>query len=351
MKRLGNVFAKICDYENLALAHKNASKAKGHYKQVQKVNKALKAHLLYIRLILLEKRYKVSPYNIEIINDNGKERELYKLPYYPDRIIQWAIMLQIEKTLTNALCYHTCASIAGRGIKRAVKLSKKYTRKEVECRYCLKIDIKKFYPNIDKDILKAMLRTRFKDKDLLWLLDLIIDSYPQPKGLPIGSYLSQHLANFYLSRFDRYLKEVLKLRYVVRYMDDICIYSDNKPHLHEVLRLMREYLSEKLHLQIKENYQIFPTQIRGVDFVGYRFFGKFTLLRKSIAKNIKRRMRNIKRRRERNLPPLQKHFNSFYSYLGFLLPANTRRFFKKWMRYTDYLFKKSINKPPIKFKP
>ncbi len=349
MKRLGGVYNALCSYENLLKAHKHASKAKGHYTQVQKVNADLEARIAKIQHLLQTKTYKVSRYAVEIINDKGKERELYKLPYYPDRIIQWAIMLQIENTLTKSLCYHTCASISGRGIARAVKLSKKYTRKEVECRFCLKIDIKKFYPNIDKGILKAMLRRKFKDADLLWLLDLIIDSYPQPKGLPIGSYLSQHLANFYLSGFDRYLKETLKLRYVVRYMDDICIYSDNKPHLHEVLRLMREFLREKLRLEIKENYQIFPTAVRGVDFVGYRFFGKFTLLRKSIIKNIKRKIKIIRRRGDET--PTLNHINGFYSYLGFLKFANTRRFFAKYMRDIDLKFKKFLKKPPTRFKP
>lgn len=347
MKRLGGVYGKICDFENLLAAHKNASKEKSHYSQVQKVNKDLKNLLLYIQNLLKSKSYKVSPYKIQKIIDNGKERELYKLPYYPDRIIQWAIMLQIENTITKTLCYHTCASIKGRGISRAVKLSKKYTKLENQCKFCLKIDIKKFYPNIDKEILKNMLRLKFKDKDLLWLLDLIIDSYPNERGLPIGSYLSQYLANFYLSKFDHWLKETLKLRYVVRYMDDICIYSDNKPHLHAVLAQMREYLSENLKLTIKENYQIFPTRVRGVDFVGYRFFGTFTLLRKSIIKKIKKRVKIINKAvGEDKL----EFMNSFYSYIGFLKQGNTRRFFGKYMRKIDIFLKRSIGKKPTRFK-
>lgn len=277
-------------------AHKGASKGKRHYKQVREVNADLQNQLLKIQKMLIDKSYRVSAYKTETINDNGKERVLYKLPYYPDRIIQWAIMLQIETIFNKNFCYHTCASLKGRGIYRAVRLSKKYTKKEVECRYCLKFDIKKFYPSINKRILKELIRTKFKDKDLLWLLDLIIDSYPDERGLPIGSYLSQYLANFYLSRFDHFLKEKLRLKFVVRYMDDICIYSDNKAHLHKILAQVRAYLNNYLDLQLKSNYQIFPTQTRGVDFVGYRFFGKFTLLRKSIAKNIKAKMKILNKK-------------------------------------------------------
>lgn len=95
MKRFGNIFAKIIDFENLKIAHKNASKGKKHYSQVKKVNEFQKLHLLNIRAMLKNRTYKVSKYNVEILNDKGKERELFKLPYYPDRIIQWAIMLQL----------------------------------------------------------------------------------------------------------------------------------------------------------------------------------------------------------------------------------------------------------------
>ena len=346
MKRFGNIFAKIIDFENLKIAHHNASKGKKHYSQVKKVNEFQKLHLLNIRAMLKNRTYKVSKYNVEILNDKGKERELFKLPYYPDRIIQWAIMLQIETILTKNLCYHTCASIKGRGIKRAFRLSKKYTKKHAtDCKYCLKFDIKKFYPNIDKGILKALLRTKFKDNDLLWLLDLIIDSYPKETGIPIGSYLSQFLANFYLSKFDHFLKENLRLKYVVRYMDDICIYSNNKAHLHSILAQCRDYLDKNLNLKIKENYQIFPTRIRGVDFVGYRFFGDFILLRKAIAKAIKRKVRYFHK-----AEPKPSHINSFYSYLGFLTPANTRRFYAKYMYDLDFLYRWLLDKDYKRFK-
>lgn len=333
----------------MALAHKNASLGKKHYYQVRIVNNDLKAHLLKIQRMFIDKSYRVSAYKTETINDKGKIRELFKLPYYPDRIIQWAIMLQIETIFNKTLCYHTCASLKGRGIYRAVRLSKKYTKK-AECAYCLKFDIKQFYPSINKGILKDLLRKKFKDKDLLWLLDLIIDSYPKERGLPIGSYLSQYLANFYLSGFDHFLKEKMQLKHIVRYMDDICIYSDSKAHLHSVFAIVKKYLKNHLDLDIKENYQIFPTQTRGVDFVGYRFFGKFTLLRKSIAKNIKAKMKILRKRDKLGKPPLARHINSFYSYLGFLKHCNSRRFFKKNMRYLDYKLRRFLGKKPTLFK-
>lgn len=350
LKRKNHLWQKIISYENLLLAHKNASLGKKHYFQVRNVNRDLNKHIAQIQRILIDKSYRVSEYKTELINDKGKIRELFKLPYFPDRIIQWAIMLQIETIFNKTLCYHTCASLKGRGINRAVRLSKKYTKKEFDCAYCLKFDIKQFYPSINKGILKELLRTKLKDRDLLWLLDLIIDNYPHERGLPIGSYLSQYLANFYLSKFDHFLKEKMRLKYVVRYMDDICIYSDDKKHLHSVLIIVKKYLKNHLDLELKENYQVFPTRTRGVDFVGYRFFGDFTLLRKSIAKNIKAKMKIFRKRDKLGKPPLARHINSFYSYLGFLKHCNSRRFFKKNMQYLDYKFRKFLGKKPTNFK-
>ncbi|MNR07043.1 reverse transcriptase [compost metagenome] len=143
------------------------------------------------------------------------------------------------------------------------------------------MDIVKFYPNVDHDILKALLRKKFKDNDLLWLLDEIIDS---ADGLPIGNYLSQYFANFYLTYFDHWIKEQKGVKYYFRYADDIVILSNNKPHLHEILFDIKQYLSTNLKLQVKGNYQVFPVEARGIDFVGYKFYHTHTLLRKSIKK-------------------------------------------------------------------
>ena len=212
--------------------------------------------------------YEVSDYDVSIINDKGKERELMKLPYFPDRIIQWAILLQIEDIFTKTFCSHTCASISERGIKKASELVEQYMKDVNGTKECLKIDISKFYQNINHRILKQLLRKKFKDKRLLELLDMIIDSYPGDKGVPIGSYLSQFLANFYLAYFDHWLKEKMGVKYVVRYMDDVVIFHESKQYLHWLVRQMYEYLKNELDVNIKDNWQVFPTAIRGVDFVG-----------------------------------------------------------------------------------
>ena len=103
------------------------------------------------------------------------------------------------------------------------------------------------------------LRSLFKDPDLLWLLDEIIDSTPGNVGIPTGNYFSQYAGNFYLSSFDHWIKEVKRVKHYFRYMDDICIFADNKEDLHAIFLEVRDYLERELHLTIKANWQVFPT--------------------------------------------------------------------------------------------
>lgn len=252
MLRVGYLYEKICTIENIREAHKHARKDKLFYKEVKMVDSDPDYYFAQIRDILLNHTYKVGKYIVEVINESGKDRTLMKLPYFPDRIIQWAIILQIETHLARTFTFHTCASLPGRGQDRCIKLTEAYLRDVKATQYCLKIDIHHFYPSIDREILKQKLRRIFKDPELLWLLDLIIDSPPGDRGIPIGSYLSQYLANFYLSDLDHKIKEVYHFKEVVRYMDDMTLYSSSKKRLQFFLHNDLMWLLEKeYHLELK----------------------------------------------------------------------------------------------------
>lgn len=352
MKRYGNLYEKIYDKDNLLLAHKMAKKDKGLYKAVQEVDGDLDNKIEEIYNMLKNKTYIVGNYNISVINDKGKQRVLHKLPYFPDRIIQWAILLQIEQIFLNTFTNFTCASIPKRGIHYASKLLTSYMKNDFEgTQYCLKIDIKKFYPNINREILKKLLRKKFKDNDLLILLDNIIDSmnnaditnlnisneykelFSRPnKGIPIGSYLSQYLANFYLTYFDHYLKEELGVKYTIRYMDDVVILASSKEELHEIFDNIQIYLKNNLDLEIKSNWQIFPTAIRGINFVGYRHFYGYKLLRKSTYKRCKQKMIYFKYCVDNKIPLEHEDWCSYMSYLGWLSWCNSYSFFMKYCK-------------------
>lgn len=331
MKRYGNLYAKIYDMDNLKEAHRNARKDKLFYKEVKMVDSNPEYYLSQIQDMLKNKTYKVSEYSVQKIWDKNKERELMKLPYFPDRIIQWAIMIQIEDVFHQVFTDFTCASLRNRGIHKASKLLTKYMKDVSGTAYCLKIDVSKFYPNINHSILKQLLRRKFKDADLLELLDLIIDSIPGEKGVPIGSYLSQYLANFYLAYFDHWIKEEMGVHYVIRYMDDIVILHHSKEFLHWLKNQMDKYLQENLQLKIKDNWQVFPTATRGIDFVGYRHFYGFKLLRRTTYKRFKKRMLYIARKIRKGIPIGYKDWCSFNSYKGWLKWCDSFRLALKYV--------------------
>jgi hypothetical protein len=186
-----------------------------------------------------------------------------------------------------------------------------------ENNYVLKLDIKKFYPSVNHESLKVMLRMVFKDRDLLWLLDVIIDSAP---GLPIGNYTSQSFANLYLSGLDHWIKENRGEKYYVRYCDDMVIFGGSKGGLHQLRKDVDEYL-RSIHLAIKGNWRIFPLSC-GVDFLGFVFYPTHTLLRKSIKKRfIVSYKRFIKQ-------PTDVRFLSLASSWGWLKYCDTRHLVK-----------------------
>lgn len=333
MKRFGHLYEKIYNIENLRLAHINARKGKSHYKEVKMVNANVDKYLYQIQDMLKNKTYQTSSYNHKKISDKGKIRDISKLPYFPDRIVHWAIMLQTENIFINTFIQDTYASLPNRGTHKVINKIQKALKNKNATKYTLKLDIKKFFPNIDKTILKQLLRKKFKDPNLLWLLDEIIDS--SNNGLPIGNYISQYLSNYYLSFFDHWIKEKMFVMYYYRYMDDMIILGSNKLELRLLKVHIDHYLKTKLNLKIKNNWQIFPTFKRGIDFLGYRLFGDYTLLRKKIAKAIKNKVKTINKRGVK-----KNDINSIMSYMGWLKHCNSYNFIKKYMKPTIKKVKK-----------
>ena len=310
--------------------------------------------------MLKDKAYKIKEddYRCSIIYDKIKERMLMKLDYFPHRVIQWAIMQVIWVIITKTFTNFTCASIPNRWWKQAIKLMDKYMKDEEWTKYCLKMDIKKFYPSINHKILKQLIRKKISCKDTLDLLDMIIDSHPWHKWLPIGSYLSQYLANYYLTYFDHWLKEELKIKYIVRYMDDIVIFWPSKEYLWKMFGQIKEYLSNNLHLTIKKNYQIFPTAIRWVDFVWYRFFYWYRLYRKRTCKKFKEKMKKIKIKHSEWKFINYREWASINSYVGWLMHCDSYRLYIKYIKplrkcefaYYYYVISKKNKKKYKKYK-
>lgn len=322
MKRIGNLFEKIVSIENLKLADKKARKGKLKSYGIKLHDRNQENNILNLHGSLKSGNFKTSKYHIfTIIADNNKERVIYQLPYYPDRILHHAIMNIMEPIWVSTFTTNTYSCIKNRGIHGVVRKLKSDLKDIGGTIYCLKLDIRKYYPSIDHDILKQIIRKKIKDNRLLVLLDEIIDSAP---GIPIGNYLSQFFANLYLTYFDHYLKEQLKVKHYYRYADDMVILSSSKDELHSLLSIIREYFTNNLKLELNNNYQIFPVDIIGIDFVGYVFRHNYILMRKSIKKRFAKKVSKLKKLKVKG-----KDFdNQICSWLGWAKHCNSKHLIK-----------------------
>ena len=300
---------------NIKNAHLNARKGKAHYHEVQMVNTNEELYLSQIHDMLLNKTFRNSEYTTFMKLDSTKEREIFKLPYFPDRIIHHCIVQILEPIWMKTLIADTYSSLKGRGIHKGVKRIKAALKDKENTTYCLKMDVRKFYPSIDHDILKTILQHKIKDPDVMWILNEIIDS---TDGVPIGNYLSQHFGNLYLSGLDHWMKEEQGCKYYFRYCDDMVILHSSKEYLSDLRTAVSDYLESNLKLQLKDNWQVFPVDVRGLDFLGYRFYHTHTTLRKSTATRFKQTISQIRSSNSKTIGMI----NSIMSYNG-------------WMKYAD----------------
>lgn len=323
MKRFGNLYEKIVSLENLRLADQQARKGKLNSYGVQRHDRFRDKNIFKLHDQLTNMQFKTSAYHVfKMVTDAGKEREIYRLPYYPDRIVHHAIMNVMENIWVNTFTTDTYSCIKGRGIHGAVRKLKQALTDKTNTQYCLKLDVRKFYPSINHDILKTLLRKKIKDKQLLILLDEIIESAP---GVPIGNYLSQFFANIYLNYFDHWLKEEKKVQYYFRYADDIVILSHSKEQLKNIFTEIQNYLAVNLALDVKSNYQIFPVNARGIDFVGYVFFHDYVLLRKRIKQSFARKAAKLKSA-QITTAAYKKQLSCYY---GWAIYCNSKNLLKK----------------------
>lgn len=318
MKRIGNLYEKIYDIENLRLAHKQARRGKSFYTEVKLIDENEDEYLYRLQDMLIHKTYHTSKYEVFEKKEGKKIRKIYKLPYFPDRICQWAIIQVIEPYLMRTLTDDTYSALPGRGVERARRKMVRALKTDPENTvWCLKIDISKYYPNVNIKKLKLKYRRLFKGNDLLWLLDEILDSNPDT-GVPIGNYISQYSGNIYLSDFDHRVKEVYHIKHYFRYMDDMVFLSSSKEELQNLIKEITKYLADEYDLKVKDSWSLFRVEDRGIDFVGYVFRHDSIRLRKSIAHSIKKTSSKI-RWRVNNDMELNRHlYFSFNSLKGWL---------------------------------
>lgn len=324
------MYDRIISMDNLRLADERARRGKLRSYGVRRHDRNREANLEALHAALEMEEYRTSPYTVFTIHE-PKERLIYRLPYYPDRIVHHAVMNVLEQVWMSVFTHNTFSCVKGRGIdgcaRHVERIMRRYGDRQL---YCLRIDIRKCYPSMRHDVLKMLVRRKIKDVRLLRLLDGIIDSAP---GLPIGNYLSQYLANLCFAYFMHWVNETLRLD-CAEYADDFVFFSVSKRRLHVAFQKIRRYIEGRLGLEVKGNWQVFPVgenrydrRGRALDFVGYRFYRHQKLLRKGIKQRFCRAVRRMERRKR---PPSAEEFRRVVSpWLGWAMHSDSRNLLNK----------------------
>jgi len=315
MKRFGNLFEKLVSKENLLEAHRKASKGKSHYREVKWVNANLGLAINQIQDSLINKTFKTSEYEVETAVKGDKLRTIHKLPYYPDRVVQHALVNVCKDFWKASMIRDTFQSIEGRGTTDCFRRVKGFIKTN-NPEYAVKLDIVKFYPNVCTTRLIAEDPFKIKCKDTLWLLHEILLSLP---FLPLGNHTSQFGGNLKLNPVDWYAKQELRVDGYFRYCDDIVFFAGTKAEAKRLSLLIGCKLRE-LGLSIKEPIMVKLSESY-LDFVGFRINHDKVLLRKRLAGNFRSAAR-------------KGSVKSLPSYKGWCKCANAIRFYKRQERLT-----------------
>ncbi|MBU0613344.1 reverse transcriptase/maturase family protein [Patescibacteria group bacterium] len=309
--QLTHTYNDIICLDNLLLAWQEFIRGKKDKQDVQAFSRQLIDNIILLHQDLANFDYQHSGYIAFNISD-PKPRNIHK-PSVRDRLLHHAIYRVLypffDRTFTadsySCRNYRGTHKATSRFRSMVYQVSKNNTR---TC-WILKCDIKKFFASIDHNILKDILSNYIPDKNILCLLNKVIDSFDlgENKGLPLGNLTSQLFVNVYMNEFDQYVKHKLKQKYYIRYADDFVFMSDNENDLLNIIKPVQRFLSEKLQLQIHPEKTFLRTLASGVDFIGTAHFTKHRVLRTKTKKRI------LQLANHKNLP----------SYLGVLKHSDT----------------------------
>ena len=323
-------FENIISTDNLLLAWSEFVSGKRNRKDVQEFQLHIMDNILSLHHDLENKVYTHGKYHAFNISD-PKPRNIHKA-IVRDRLLHHAIYRILYPYFDKKFIFDSYSCRINKGTHKAINrfrdFSRKVSKNNTKTCWVLKCDIKKFFANIDHQVLKNILSKTVFDTDTLWLLSQVIDSFNAQnaqgfalriKGLPLGNLTSQLLVNVYMNEFDQFAKKKLKVKCYIRYADDFIILSENKNELSILLRYIVAFLKEKLKLDLHPDKVFIKTIASGVDFLGWVHFPKHRVLRTSTKKRMLKQLQGSPKEESKQ------------SYLGMLQQGNTYKIKNKLM--------------------
>lgn len=348
-KKCIGLFERIVDKDNIYKSYRKSLKGKNKYSNEAMIFSSDETYSLNkLRQSLIGETYQFDDY-ITFKVYEPKER-VVDAPHFKDKIVQLALNNALKGVYYPSFIYDNYACIDNKGTHKCVERIQYFLKKAKweygDDAYIIKIDIKKFFYTIDREILKDILKKRIYCEKTLKLLYKIIDSAKLlgDLGLPLGNTLSQLCANIYMNEFDQYCKRKLSLHYYIRYVDDAIVIAKDKNEAKRILELMTVFLKEKLNLDINtDKTKIFPIN-QGVNSIGFKLYATHRLLRDDCKKKIKRKIKAMPRLIEEKRLTLSKAEQMLNSWLGHAKHGCSYNFIKSLLKKHNYLYMIGKNK-------
>lgn len=349
VKQYKYLYRRMLDKNIIRKAYKKLRKGKTKRIEIQKIDADLDNEVAAMRRMIEntkppdvpvehpELAFKPRKHTPKIIHEHGKRRKIY-MPEIHEQWLHHIIILILEPIIMATAYPFSCGSFPKRGGHFGKKQIERWIRKGEGIRNFAKMDIRHFYDNIRLNILMRELRIRIKDEWFLYIIELCLREFK--KGIPLGFYISQWLANYLLEPLDKFITETLGLKRAMRYMDDITIYDNSKKKLHAAIVEIQKFIGRRFRLKLKNNYQVCKFYYekgkrkigRILDFMGFQFYREKTLIRKSIMLSATRLARRMQRSREAGRGYFATHIKAMLSYMGWFDCTDTYECYQTYIK-------------------
>lgn len=346
LKEYKYLYSELLDKENIRKAFMNMRKHRTNRPEIVEIYADLDNKIDDMRNMILntkpcevehpELAYVPEHHEVMIIHEHGKERKIYE-PTIKELWLDHLIILVFGPIVIKQSYIYSCGSFPKRGAHYGMKRIRKIIKEGKHIKYNTKLDIRHFYNNIRLGVLLSELRKVIKDEWFIYIIYLRLKEFK--KGIPLGFYISQWLANFLLTPLDHYIANIHGIYGLVRYMDDIDYWSDNKKIAEKTMIGIMIFIGRRYRLKLKHNYQTFLFDYtkkngketgRSLDFMGFLFYRNKVIVRKSILLNVTRTARRLYRQKQRTGKYYFRDVKRMPSLLG-------------WLKWTDtyncYFFK------------
>lgn len=349
MKEYKYLYRQMLDEKVVRKAYKNLRKGKTKRKEIQQIDANLDAEVqAMIKMIENTKppdvpvehpelAYKPKKRTPKIIFEHGKRRKIY-MPEIHEQWLHHIIVLVLQPIISATAYPYSCGSFPKRGGHYGKKQLVRWIKSGKGIRNFAKIDIRHFYENIRLNILMRELSIRIKDEWFLYIIWLCLKDFK--KGIPLGFYISQWLANYLLEPLDKFITEKLGFKKYERYMDDMTFFDNAKKSLHKAIEAIRIFIGRRFRLKLKRNYQVCKFYYekagkvvgRCLDYMGFQFFREKVVIRKSIMLSATRLAAKLHKAKEAGRGYYEKHIKAMLSYMGWFSCTDTYNCYLEYIK-------------------